>query len=337
MFVRQSIYFIENLVIYLGQIPIQYSHAKGGYVPIKCPFWMLLKIFIFYTILFLIYLVKQHELIQYKNPEVKKYETIQNFTVNFVKLYRVTHDLVQLLEMMWNQSKFKRTMNKLLSFSNLIGVSNNNNIKKKIEHYVFLSLFGLILMEILVVYLVIWSLNLKTDIYVWFSTLYYNGQIAIEFIQCLYFICVFKVLQGTLESLIDFLEQNPTENLYICIENHRNSRKILRKLMDVHAFQIILHLFSMVLLYGCSIYIGFAAVIEYNQARLNFSFYMLASTSVLVITPVLCFNISDTQDQVRVLHDNLLNLNSKQIRFVCRFKRQSAKWLKSMIKMTVNP
>lgn len=311
MFVRQSISFIEDLVIYLGQIPIQYSHAKGGYVPIKCPFWMLLKICIFYTIIFSIYLVKQHELIQYKTPDVKKYETIQNYTITFVKFYRVTHDLVQLLEMMWNQSKFKRTMNKLLSVSNLIGVSNNNNIKTKIEHYVFKYLCGLILMEILVVYLLLWSLNFKTDVYLWFSTLYYNGQIAIEFIQCLYFICVFKVLQGTLNFLLDFLEQNPTENLYICIENHRKSRKILRKLMDVHAFQIILHLLSTVLIFGCSIYIGFAAVIQYNQKRLNFSFYMLVSTSVLLITPILCFNISDTQDQVRVLHDSPLNQYSK--------------------------
>lgn len=299
MSIHQSISSIENLVVYLGQIPVQYNQARGKYLQIKYPFWTLLKIGIFYIILLLIFLVKKNQLIVY--TKTKNFDTIQTFTIYFVKFYRIFHDIIQLIEMKWNQKKFEKTMNKLIVLSNNIKSSYENNNEKKVKNYIVTALFGLFLMEVVVVWLLTWSLNFETGLYSWLSTAYYNGHIVIEFIQCLYFICVFKILSGKLNSIVDFVEANPVENLNICINYHRNSRKIIRKMMDVQACQTILHLFSLILIFGCSLYVGFASVLNDYGNRLKFSLYMLASTSVLVMTPVLCFNISDIQDQVKLL------------------------------------
>lgn len=286
---------IEPLSIYLGQIPVKYKNGK--YFPVKCFLWTSIKVVTFLLVLVLIFFVKEKDIVKISKGKYK--EPIETFTIHFVRFYRIFHEIIQLTEMRWNQQKFTKTMNKLIILSNRIKSFNGTiDAENKIKILVNFLLCFLCSMQILSVTSIIYAINYEQDLYTWLNVFYHNGLMITEFIQTMYFICLIKILSKKLSSIVEHVNSTTSKHINVWIDFHRNIRKIIKNLIEVQAFQTLIHLLSLIIIFGCTFYVAIVSIIYSNISRLKYSYYLLVSHSVLLITPIMWFQMSNLQDQV---------------------------------------
>lgn len=203
MSVYQSLSLVENLAVYLGQISVRYNPVKGKYEKIKYPFWTVLKISVFYIILYLVtFTIDPNSL-----SKIQQFNVVQMLAIYFVRSYRFVHDIIQLIEMRCTQTVFMKTMNKFLFVCNKIRRAVKNNDKIKVKYYVYAALIVLFLIEGLAITLLLWALHCKIDLYTGLSTAFYNGHNAIEIFMLEYLCfsqCFIKVIKMCVKFNVSF-------------------------------------------------------------------------------------------------------------------------------------